>query len=119
MIRIKRAYDPALAADGRRFLVDGLWPRGLKKEILSVEGWVKGVAPSRALCDWFGHDPVRWTQFARRYEEELDRNSEAWKPLLEAARAGDLTLVFAARDVERNNAVVLRDYLERRLKRKK
>jgi len=119
MIRLKRAYDPASAADGRRFLVDGLWPRGLKKEFLDVEGWVKGVAPSRMLRGWFGHDPARWKEFARRYEEELDRNSEAWKPLLDAARVGDLTLVFAARDSERNNAVVLRDYLDRRLKRKK
>ena len=116
MIWVKRVYEPAVAADGRRFLVDHLWPRGLKKQSVEVEGWLKQVAPSDALRKWFRHDPARWEGFRRRYEEELEGNAEAWQPLLEAARKGHLTLVFAARDVERNNAVVLKGYLEKRLK---
>lgn len=112
MISIKRAYDPASPDDGLRYLVDRLWPRGVKKESLKVEAWLKDVAPSDALRRWFGHDPAKWPEFQRRYAAELKRNSESWLPLLNAARRGDVTLVYGARDTEHNDAVVLKAYLE-------
>ena len=117
MIFLQRAYEPAKVNGGPRFLVDGLWPRGVDKKSLAVEKWLKEVAPSRELRSWFGHDPEKWQQFQRRYSGELDAKPETWKPLLEAAREGDLTLVYGARDTEHNNAVALRAYLSKRLPR--
>jgi uncharacterized protein YeaO (DUF488 family) len=116
MISVKRAYDPAGGEDGARFLVDHLWPRGLKKENLHIERWLKEVAPSNELRRWFGHDPAKWKAFQRRYAAELEKDPEAWHPLLDAARDGDVTLVFGARDVEHNNAVALKSFLEHYLK---
>ena len=113
-IDIARAYD-APRTPGRRFLVDRLWPRGVKKEDLHLDGWFKEVAPSGELRRWFGHDPQRWEEFRRRYLAELDARPETWQPLLEAAREGDLTLLYGARDTEHNDAVVLRDFLTARL----
>jgi len=115
MIRLKRAYEPPSGDDGARYLVDRLWPRGVKKEDLHVEGWLKEVAPSTELRKWFGHDPAKWDEFQERYRRELDDNAEAWQPLLGAARKGTLTLVYGAKDTEHNDAVVLRDVLEERL----
>lgn len=115
MITIKRAYDPAEKSDGSRFLVDQLWPRGLKKEALHVQEWLKEVAPSGDLRKWFGHDPANWKEFQRRYKAELNKNPTAWKPLLDAAREGDVTLVYSAHDTEHNNALVLKKYLEKKL----
>ena len=115
MIRTKRVYDLAEPSDGARFLVDHLWPRGLKKEALQVEQWIKLVSPSNRLRDWFGHEPAKWKEFQRRYFAELDETPDAWKTLLEAARVKDVTLVFSARDTEHNNAVALRNYLEGKL----
>lgn len=112
MISIKRAYDAASPEDGLRYLVDRLWPRGVKKESLKVEAWLKDVAPSDALRRWFGHDPAKWPEFQRRYAAELKRNSESWQPLLDAARQGNVTLVYGARDTEHNDAVALKAYLE-------
>ena len=117
MIRIKRAYEEAAPEDGRRFLVDRLWPRGIKKEALPLDGWLKEVAPSDELRRWFGHEPERWAEFQRRYAAELDAQPESWQPLLEAARQGDVTLVYAARDEEHNNAAALRSYLEKKLEK--
>jgi uncharacterized protein YeaO (DUF488 family) len=114
MIRVKRAYDPPEQGDGLRFLVDRLWPRGVKKESLRIDGWLKEVAPSDDLRHWFGHDPDRWEEFCRRYNAELEENGSAWRPLLEAARLQTVTLLFAARDDERNNAVALRSFLEKK-----
>lgn len=114
MIRVKRVYEAPDSSDGRRFLVDHLWPRGLKKEAVKVESWVKSVSPSNGLRDWFGHEPARWNGFQRRYFAELDQRPEGWQPLLKAAAEGDITLVFSARDTEHNNAVALREYLEQR-----
>ncbi len=116
MIRVKRVYEAPAPTDGRRFLVDHLWPRGLKKEAVRVESWVKSVSPSNELRDWFGHEPAKWTEFQRRYHVELDKRPEAWETLLEAAQKGDITLVFSARDTEHNNAVALKEYLQKRLK---
>lgn len=118
MIRVKRVYESPEESDGTRFLVDHLWPRGVKKEEANVEGWIKAVSPSNELRRWFGHDPGKWKEFQRRYFAEMDKKPETWQPLLEAARAGEITLVFSARDEEHNNAVALKRYLEKRLKAK-
>ncbi len=115
MIRIKRVYDSPAADDGARFLVERLWPRGMKKEALPMDGWQKDVAPSDALRRWFGHDPAKWAEFRRRYTAELDSNRAAWEPILEAARQGTITLLYSAHDVEHNNALVLKTYLEEHL----
>lgn len=116
MIRLKRAYDPPTPADGRRVLVERLWPRGVSRKQLRLDAWAKEVAPSPALRRWFGHDPIRWTEFRRRYFEELRANEDAWRPLLADARRGRVTLVYAARDVEHNGAVALKAFLDRRLR---
>jgi uncharacterized protein YeaO (DUF488 family) len=112
MIRVKRVYAPVEPQDGRRFLVERLWPRGIKKQALQMDAWLKDVAPSTELREWFGHDPARWQEFKRRYFAELDANPSALRPLVEAARAGDLTLLYSARDTEHNNALALKEYLE-------
>lgn len=113
MIRTKRAYEPRARGDGRRVLVERLWPRGMKKESLQIHAWIKEVAPSTELRRWFGHRPERWTEFKRRYRQEL-RESDAWQPLLDAAKRGTVTLVYSAHDPEQNSAVVLREFLARR-----
>lgn len=115
MIRIKRTYDPAARSDGKRILVERLWPRGMKKEALEMHSWQKEVAPSAALRQWFGHVPERWPEFRRRYDKELRENKAAWLPILEAAQEGTVTLLFSAHDLERNSAVVLRDFLAKRV----
>lgn len=115
MIKVKRIYDMPEPDDGERFLVDRLWPRGVKKESLRLDAWIKEVAPSDSLRRWFGHEPKRWEGFRQRYFAELDGMPEVWEPLLKAARKGDITLLFSARDTERNNAVVLKGYLEDKL----
>ena len=117
MIRISRVYEPPDQDEGILFLVDRLWPRGLTKEALRLDGWLKEVAPSDALRRWFGHKPEKWKDFQKRYFAELDQKREAWEPILEAARRGNVTLLFSARDAERNNAVALRDYLMAKLDR--
>jgi uncharacterized protein YeaO (DUF488 family) len=114
VIKIKRAYDPPAASDGTRFLVDRLWPRGVKKENLPMKEWLKNVAPSQELRQWFGHDPARWHEFQRRYFAELDRTPEALAPIQEAARHGDVTLLYSAKDQEHNDAVALQAYLSER-----
>ena len=116
MIQAKRVYDVAGSRDGVRFLVDRIWPRGVKKQDLYLQAWFKDVAPSDELRRWFGHDPAKWDEFRRRYFAELDRNQEAWCPLLEAARKGSIALLYGARDTEHNNAIALKDYLEHALK---
>lgn len=116
-IRVKRVYQPPEPGDGARFLVDRLWPRGFRRDSLQLAGWLKDAAPSDALRKWFAHDPGRWEEFKRRYFAELDRKPEAWRPLVEAAGKGPLTLVYSARDAAHNNAVALRAYLEARLRR--
>jgi uncharacterized protein YeaO (DUF488 family) len=111
MIKIKRAYDPSDAADGTRILVDRLWPRGISKEALQIDAWRKEVAPSADLRRWFGHDPEKWEEFQRRYFDELDGRPEVWKPIQEAAQEGTVTLLYAARDTQHNNAVALQAFL--------
>jgi len=118
MIRLKRAYEPASRSDGARYLVERLWPRGVKKESLNVQGWLKDAAPSTELRKWFSHDPVKWPEFRRRYFEELRANSHGWEPLIAAARRGRVTLVYSSHDSEHNNAVALREFLQQRLGKK-
>ncbi|HLW79668.1 MAG TPA: DUF488 family protein, partial [Terriglobia bacterium] len=87
MIRAKRVYEPASPDDGVRYLIDRLWPRGMKKESLGLDGWLKDAAPSDGLRRWFSHDPAKWTEFQRRYSAELNRNAAAWQPVLDGARS--------------------------------
>ncbi len=110
-IRLKRVYEPASPEDGFRVLVDRLWPRGLSAEKVQAGLWMKEVAPSDELRRLFHHDLARWTEFRERYFAELDANPEPVQKLLQYAALGRLTLLFAARDVEVNQAVVLREYL--------
>jgi uncharacterized protein YeaO (DUF488 family) len=115
MIQLKRAYDPPAKSDGTRYLVERLWPRGVKKENLRIDAWLKDVAPSTELRKWFAHDPAKWPEFQRRYFAELESNPDACEPILGAARSGPVTLVYSSHDTEHNNAVALKDFLERRL----
>lgn len=114
MIRIKRTYDPAARGDGRRILVERLWPRGIKKEALALDAWLKEVAPSTKLRKWFDHRVERWEEFQRRYRHELDANPEAWEPILAASKRGRVTLLYSAHDTLHNGALCLRDYLAKR-----
>ncbi len=113
MIRLKRVYESPEPRDGACFLVERLWPRGIKKNALHMDGWLKDVAPSDGLRRWFGHDPRKWEEFRRRYFAELDGKPDAWEPLRAAARKGTVTLLYSARDTEHNNAVALKNYLEK------
>ena len=115
MIRVKRVYEPASPQDGARFLVDRLWPRGIKKEAVAAGAWLKEVAPSNELRHWYGHEPDKWEEFQRRYAAELESLPESWQPLLAAARQGPVTLLFSARNTDLNNAVALKVFLEKRL----
>lgn len=117
-IAIKRAYDEPEPKDGARILVDQLWPRGLSKEQAHIDIWLKELAPSNELRKWFGHEPEKFAEFRRRYEAELHsaEAQTALKQLEDRAKQGPVTLVFAAHDVEHNNAVVLRDQLQQALK---
>ncbi len=116
-IKIKRAYTEPEADDGYRVLIDRLWPRGVKKELLRLDAWLKELAPSTELRKWFGHEPARWGEFQRRYRQELS-SPEAQTllaELAERAELGPLTLVYGAKDEEHNDAVVIRDLLEERV----
>ena len=115
-IQTKRVYESASPADGVRFLVERLWPRGLKKESLRIEGWVREVAPSTELRRWFGHDPAKWDEFRRRYRAELEAHPDAWRVLLDAARHGPVTLLYSAHDITHNNAIGLQEYLAEKLR---
>ncbi|HEY7746869.1 MAG TPA: DUF488 domain-containing protein [Desulfuromonadales bacterium] len=115
-IRVKRVYDPPDRNDGCRVLVDRLWPRGVGKEEGRIDEWCREIAPSDELRKWFGHDPDKWTGFRQRYFAELEQKEELVAELAEKARGGSLTLVFGAKDEKHNNAVALRDYLEKRLR---
>lgn len=112
MIQLKRAYDPVALKDGKRYLVERLWPRGVTKEKLKLDGWLKEIAPSTELRQWFHADPARWPEFRRRYLAELEANQGGCSELSQAARGGTLTLLYAAHDTEHNSAVVLKEFLE-------
>lgn len=111
MIQLKRVYEAAHADDGVRFLVERLWPRGIKKEHLHFDAWLKDAAPSTELRKWFAHDPAKWVEFQRRYFAELDAKPEALEPIRKASRHGRVTLLFSSHDAAHNNALALKTYL--------
>ena len=113
-LQIKRAYEPKSDGDGRRILVDRLWPRGISKDKADIDLWLKEIAPSAKLRKWFDHDPEKWSEFRRRYRAEIAENGEALQSLKEAIGKGPATLLYGARDEQHNHAVVLRDMLHRR-----
>ena len=108
-VRLKRAYEPPAPDDGERILVDRLWPRGVSRADAALDAWMKDIAPSTALRQWFAHDPARWDVFRDRYAEELRDHADLVEQLRERARRGPITLVYSAHDAEHNDAVVLRD----------
>lgn len=110
-IRLHRVYDQDPRPVGTVFLVERLWPRGVRREETEISEWLKDVAPSTELRQWFSHDPAKWDEFRRRYFAELDRRPQAWQPIVAAANDGDVTLLYSSRDRDHNNAVALRDYL--------
>ena len=114
MIKLKRIYDPFSPEDGKRILVDRLWPRGIKKKDTHIDEWLKDIAPSDALRKWFSHDPSRWEEFKRRYTNELKDKKELLKELLADSKKSTVTLVFGAKDIERNNAVVIEEVLAKK-----
>ena len=115
MITVARVYDRDAVGTGPRFLVERLWPRGVRRADLHLRDWLPEVGPSTGLRRWFGHEPLKWEEFRRRYFDELERHPEAWRPLRDAAAAGEITLLYSSRDVEHNNAVALREFLMARL----
>ncbi|MGI8624725.1 MAG: DUF488 domain-containing protein [Solirubrobacteraceae bacterium] len=118
VVRLKRAYDPAVPSDGYRVLIDRLWPRGVSKERARIDEWERELAPSTELRRWFGHEPSRFDEFRRRYVEELRGQRPRLTELRRRARDGTLTLVYAAGDTENNDAVVLAEVLRRGLPRR-
>lgn len=118
MVQVKRAYERVSSDDGARFLVERLWPRGVKKENLRIEDWLKQVAPSSELRQWFQHDAAKWDEFRRRYFRELEKHADSWQPLLARTRRGRVTLVYSAHDTEHNNAVALKEFLDQQIRRK-
>jgi uncharacterized protein YeaO (DUF488 family) len=118
MIQLRRVYDEAAGGnakgEGTRFLVDRLWPRGIKKEALHFDAWLKDADPRPELRQWFAHDPAKWKEFQRRYFAELDKRPEALEPIRKALHHGQVTFLYSSHDAEHNNAVALKTYLARR-----
>lgn len=112
-VTIKRAYEEPEKNDGRRILVDRLWPRGLKRDDAKIDLWLKEIAPSNELRKWFAHDPQKWPEFQKRYEAELKSHAQEFAQLKQEAAKGRVTLLYAARDEEHNQAVVLQKLLQR------
>lgn len=110
-VKIKRVYEPPDSADGVRVLVDRLWPRGLTKEKASIDLWLKDLAPSVELRKWFDHDPAKWEEFRQRYLGEIRENKEQTRLLSQALEKGPVTLVYGAKDMEHNDAVVLQEFV--------
>jgi len=115
MIKLKRVYEEEASRDGARYLIERLWPRGVSKDSLEIDGWLKDAGPSTELRKWFSHDPEKWPEFRRKYFAELDRALEVLAPIREAARRGTVTLLYSSHDTEHNNAVALKEYVERKL----
>ncbi|NOX94813.1 MAG: DUF488 domain-containing protein [Alphaproteobacteria bacterium] len=112
VIQLKRAYEAPSKSDGRRILVERLWPRGMTKEKAALDDWFKDISPSPDLRKWYGHDPAKWPEFQKRYAEELAGNGQEIGRLREICEAGVVTFIFAAKDEQRNSAVVLKKYIE-------
>lgn len=116
MIQLKRVYEPPDSKDGKRFLVERLWPRGIKKENLPLDGWLKEVAPSSDLRKWFGHDPAKWGEFQNLYIAKLEKSLSSWQPLLDASLHVTVTLIYSSHDQDHNNALVLKNFLDEQMK---
>ena len=112
MVKLKRVYDQPEKSDGKRVLVDRLWPRGVKKEDAVLDLWLKDIAPSNELRKWFSHDPSKWQEFRKRYRDELKDKPGMVEDLKKMTRQGTVTLLYAAKDADRNNAVVLKEMIE-------
>ncbi|MGH7142376.1 MAG: DUF488 domain-containing protein [Candidatus Saccharimonadales bacterium] len=112
-VRIKRVYEVPSDTDGKRILIDRLWPRGLTKEKAKIDLWLKGISPSTQLRKWFGHDPAKWIEFQQRYQKELEVNLPVVTKLREEIKRNQVTLVYGAKDEQHNDAVVLKIYLEK------
>ena len=112
MLKIKRVYDPPSPEDGKRVLVDRLWPRGIRKEDAAIDEWPKEIAPTTQLRKWYGHDPSRYEEFKKRYARELEDKADLIDRIKNEARRGTVTLLFSAREIEHNNATVLKEILE-------
>ncbi len=112
MIKLKRVYEEDDPQDGVRYLVERLWPRGVKKASLRIDAWLKDAGPSTGLRKWFSHEPEKWNDFRQRYFAELGRAPDAWAPIADAARRGTVTLLYSSHDSEHNNAVALKEYVE-------
>ncbi|MGN6164237.1 MAG: DUF488 domain-containing protein [Flavisolibacter sp.] len=112
-ISIKRIYEPPAKEDGTRILIDRLWPRGLTKEKAAIDLWLKDIAPSAALRQWFAHDPGKWQEFQKRYRKELKENKDAVFILKQEAKNKTVTLLYAAKDEVHNDAVVLKEFLSK------
>ena len=110
MVKIKRIYDPASPDDGKRILIDRLWPRGMKKEEAHLDEWLRDLAPSTELRKWFGHDPAKWTEFKKRYRKELAGKSDLVKRIKAEAKKGTVTFLFSAKDAEHSNAAYLQEF---------
>jgi uncharacterized protein YeaO (DUF488 family) len=113
-IQMKRVYDEPSDTDGTRILIDRLWPRGVSKAKAKVDLWLKAIAPSTPLRQWFGHDPGKWEEFKKRYKDELDHNSGAVAQLRALLAQGTVTLLYGAKDKDHNDAVVLQEYVKKR-----
>ena len=111
-IRLKRVYDKPAKSDGHRVLIDRLWPRGVKKNQARIDQWLKDIAPSTSLRKWFKHDPRKWKEFKKKYAAELEDRHEQVEKLVREARKRTVTLLFSAKDIEHNNAVALKEYIE-------
>jgi uncharacterized protein YeaO (DUF488 family) len=112
MLKIKRVYDPISADDGKRILVDRLWPRGIKKEKAHIDEWLKEISPSNELRKWYSHDPAKWAEFKKRYKQEIVGKEELLKKIKAEARKQTVTLLFSSKELERNNAVALKEMLD-------
>ncbi len=113
MLKIKRIYDPPLPGDGKRILIDRLWARGIKKEDARVDEWIKDISPSTELRKWFGHDPAKWGEFKKRYLSELRDKKEILDRIKNEAKGKTVTLIYSARDEKHNNAVAMKEFLEK------
>jgi len=113
MIKIRRIYDPASPDDGKRIYIDRLWPRGMKKEEVKIDEWLKEISPSDSLRKWFGHDPAKYAEFKRRYTKELEKHSETLERIRKEGKKETVTLLFSAKDVKHNNATVMKEILSK------
>lgn len=112
-VLIKRVYETPNGSDGKRVLVDRFWPRGLTKEKAKIDLWLKYIAPSNELRKWFGHDPLKWEEFKRRYTKEIKNNQKDFEELESVVKKGKVTILYSAKDEDHNNAVVVKELLEK------